>query len=794
MTMRDVRYALRMLWKTPAFTVVVTLSLALGIGANTALFSLVDSLLLRSLTVSNPAQLVFVTQTFSGMGIRKSAETLPKPTFDYVREHNPIFSEIVGFARLIRPAVSLEGVADSSRQVEHISTNFFRDLGVTPMIGRAPEAADGAVAVVSYGLWRTRYGGDPRVLGRALTVEGQQYMIVGVAPPRFFGLSFDTPADIWIPAPAEAPLQMIARLKPEVSPQQGEAAMQVLFRQLARVQPNTATWDDERMRAELLPAGKGLSQVRTQYRGPLLALAVLVTLVLLITCTNVANLLTLRNSARGRELSVRAALGAGRRSLLATSLIESAMLAAMGGALGLAFAKWGVSIILSMLPVAMVPETLAFTVDARVLAFAGGVSLVSALFFGLLPAWRATRGDLTAGLRATQSTPTKRMRRLGRVLVACQVGLSILLLVGAGLFVRTLTNLARIDVGFNPDGLIQVLLDSRAAGYGEGQIGPLYSLLLERVAAIPGVTSVSGIRNPLMRGGLSRTSFRSLGPNRPLGPDDVWDSAEVGPSFFEAMSIPLVRGRSFTAADFQAARPIVVVSEAFAKHYFPDQDPTVGEIGQMIVGVAKDARLPSVRTQPGPMMYMLAQPNRTNRLDALEVRIAGHVEAVAPRIRDEILRVNPRLFVAVNPMRREIERTIASERLVAAVSGFFGGLGLLLASIGIFGIAASSVAQRTTELGIRMALGADRWAVIRESMRDTTMVFGVGLAAGVAAALVGVRASAHLISDLLFGLTAVDAANIAAAGLLMITVALVACFLPARRATRIDPLAAIRHE
>jgi predicted permease len=379
--------------------------------------------------------------------------------------------------------------------------------------------------------------------------------------------------------------------------------------------------------------------------------------------------------------------------------------------------------------------------------------------------------------------------------VACQVGLSVLLLVGAGLFVQTLRNLMRLDVGFKPDSLLQVSLDTRGSGYREGQVGALYRLLLERVSAVPGVLSVSGIRNDVMKGNFSRGMMAI--PGRALDRGEAWHLASVGPSFFATMDISVIRGRTFTAADFAQERRCVIVSEAFARQYFSNDDPVGKLIGDPptteIIGVVRDARLTAVRTEGGPMMYVMAQ-REPDRIGALEVRTAGDTSAIARAVREEVQRVNPRLVVDIRTMRQEIDRSIAKERMVAATSAFFSLLGLLLVSIGIFGVASFTVAQQTSELGIRMALGASRLSVIRESLRDTMQVFGTGLAAGIIAAMVAVRLTASFISDLLFGLTAADVANIVAAVLVMVAVALAACILPARRATRIDVLTAIRNE
>jgi len=354
-------------------------------------------------------------------------------------------------------------------------------------------------------------------------------------------------------------------------------------------------------------------------------------------------------------------------------------------------------------------------------------------------------------------------------------------------------NLVRIDVGFNQENLLQVSIDTRGSGYRQGQVGAVYRLLLDRVSAIPGVRSAAGIRNPVMQNSLSRTRFSSLGPDRQIGPNEAWDSFEVGPSFFETMGIPVLRGRTFSPADFERGRALVIVSEAFAKYYFPNEDPTAGRVGQVIIGVVGDAKVFSLRRENGPLMYHLA-PKEPDRLDALVLRIAGEPEAIAHAVRDEVRRVNPRLLIGIRTMRQEIDQSLGKERMVATISALFSLLGLLLALIGIYGVASSTVAQRTNEIGIRMALGAGSWQVIRDALRDTSVMFAAGLVAGIAAAIAALRVSASFISDLLFGLTASDAVNISCAGLLMVIVAFAACIVPARRATSVDPVIALRYE
>ena len=467
------------------------------------------------------------------------------------------------------------------------------------------------------------------------------------------------------------------------------------------------------------------------------------------------------------------------------------MLRVLGAMVGVVFAKWGVSLILSMLPLSEIPRSLAFQVDARTLGFAAVITVLTATLFAVAPARHAARIDLSTDLKSAHGNAATKNSRLGRTLVACQVALSVLLLAGAGLFVETLRNLARLDIGFDPDSLLQVSIDTRGAGYGEGQVGVVHSLLLERISAIPGVASVASIRNPVMRNSLSRTSFSSSGEPT-IGPDEAWDSADVSPGFFETMKIPVVRGRTFAAAVNTPGRPRLVVNEAFARQYFPNADP-VGRIGGAVVGVVRDAKLASVRREGGPMMYFMMSPD-PDRVSALEARINAVPEAIIPSIREEVRRVNPRLLVDIRTMRGEIDRTISTERMVATLSAFFSVLGLLLASIGIFGTAAYTVTQRTNELGIRRALGAGSWSIIRDSVRDTMVVFAVGLTAGIIAATTAIRLTASSFSELLYGVTAMDVTNMVLAGLLMIAVALAACVLPAHRAIRIDPLKAIRYE
>ena len=804
----DSRFAIRMLLKTPAFTVVVTLTLALGIGANTALFSIVDNLLLRSLPVRDPDRLVqmqVVQMVGSVRNDKPLASLFDRATFEAVRAQSPYIADVVGFRQMDRPTITVAGEVEPTREVQMVSPNFFSGLGVSPIAGRPPSSSEDNVAVISARWWQTRFGGREDVIGRVLEIEGKNHTIIGVAPARFHGFDVDRSADIWISTTSEE-LSMIAFLQPGVTPAQAEVAVHPLLREAV-----DREYQSEPMQTYAQPVGKGLSGLRDQYKGALLALAGLVTLVLLTTCANVGNLIMLRNAARRRELTVRAALGAGRSRLMVQSLVESTLLAAVGCMGGLLLAAWGVSIIVSLLPLPAPPDGLTFHADARVVGFAAGVSVLCVFLYGLGPAWRATNVNLVDALRSGPAlSAPKRTRRLGRVLVGGQVALSVLLLVGAGLFVQTLRNLSRLDMGFRTERLLQVSIDTRYAGYEKDDVVTLSNLLYERIGAVPGVRSTTRTRSELMQGssglfgvplpGLDRTTLQ------------MWDAVEVGPEFFETMGIEAVRGRTFTTADFRrdgadlsesldrateatmaeyvrSAGPYVI-NEAFAKHYAPDADP-LGPASP-IVGIVKNVKLLGVKGEVQPLMFLPSR--KPDEIRALQVRTVGDSHVLERTIREAIQAVHPRLFLGITTLSEASNQSIAKERMVAVVSGFFGLLGLSLACVGIFGVAAGAVTHRTKELGIRRALGASGKSVIWACLRETLVVLMVGLIIGAVCAAALVRVSASVVNDLLFGITATDITNLITAIALMVLVALAACTLPALRATRIDPLAVLKEE
>jgi len=791
--LQSVRHAARRLARSPVFTVVVILTLALGIGANTALFSLVDSLLLRSLPVRDAERLVHL-QVFAESNPTRFgkplAESFERSTFAAVRAERATVENVVGFQRTVRPTIQIDGRPEPERAVDVVSNDYFAGLGVRPIFGRASDSTAGNTVVISERWWRTRFARSDDVLGRVITVDNRNYTVIGVAPPRFHGFDIDRSPDAWISTQSDR-LQMVVRLRAGTTPEQAQSALHFIL--MTDVNPEFA---GDVQATLATPVGKGYSGIRDQYQGALLALMGLVTLVLLTTCANVSNLMMLRNAARRRELAMRAALGASRARLIAYSLAETVMLAVAGCMAGILIARAGVSILLSMLPLAAPPGSLAFNADGRLLAFSAAICALGTLLFGVVPAWRAAAVDLAGALQTTHGlTAPGRFRLFGRSLVTAQVALSVLLLAAAGLFVQTLRNLANTETGFGADRVLEVGLDTRYAGYGERDVAPLIPLVLERVAATPGVRMVTWADSKLMKGRSSTTMAVRL-PGLPDNWD--WEGMEVGADFFETMGIDIVRGRAFTTADFTVrarnrslrVSPPYIVNEAFAKRFLPGADPLASSTG--IIGIARDAKLFSLKGDVKPVMFMVA--NRNEYFPGVLARASGDPRAVELALRNSVNGINPRLLTTITTVSEAGGRGIARERMVAVISGFFSGLALLLAAMGIFGVASNSVATRAKELGVRRALGAGQWTIISASLRETAIVFTVGLALGTVGSMAFVRVSSRLIADLLYGLTATDVASLGVAVGVMLVAALAACAIPAIRATRIDPLVSIRED
>jgi predicted permease len=832
--LQDLRFGARMLLKHKGFTAVAVLSLALGIGANTAIFSLLDAVLLKMLPVKNPEQLVFL-ETDGGSSAGKRRSDLSYDFYEQLRQHTETLAGVCTFSNRSPLNVLVDGQAQVA-QVQQVSGSFFAVLGVNALLGRTLTDEDDKVpgghpvAVISHNYWQRRFARDPAIVGEAISVTGYPFTVIGVAPPEFFGVTVGDAPDLWVPMmmraqilPGESiedyfnnPLSFVlARLQPEVTEWQASAALTGLLQQSLLAEAGSQLAPEElqslrQARISLIPASQGLSSLRTQFSEPLRVLMTIVALVLLIACANVANLLLARATTRKKEIAVRLALGAGRLRLVRQLLTESVLLALAGGALGLLFAWWGSRLLLALVASGRTPVSLKLALDMRTLLFTTVVSLLTGILFGLAPAWRATRVDVTPALSESGRGSGGARFGLGKALVMAQVALSLLLLVGAGLFVRTLANLRSVEMGFRTENVLLFSADPRMLGYDGWRIADLYQRLLERLKNIPGAQHVSLSRDGL----LSRSGYRSSvyvpgrAPREGENPSTSDKSFSpnhshlhnVGPDYFATVGLPILRGRGFTEQDNESAPAVAVISETFARYYFGAEDPIGKRFGRSpeesdrieIVGVVKDTKYNSLRQQTLRTFYVpyLQNPGSWRETTFL-IRVAGDPKRIIPAVREAAQMVEPRLPIYnVKTLAEQVDASIVQERLIGALSGFFGLLALALAAIGLYGLMAYSVVQRTHEIGIRMALGARAGDVLKLVIRQGMLLVALGAAAGLVAAFNLTR----LVSNQLFGVRANDPFTFASVLLLLAAVALAACWIPARRAAKVDPLTALRHD
>lgn len=825
----DFRYAWRMLRGSPAFTLAAVLSLALGIGANTAIFNLIDTVLLRMLPVRHPEELVLVhwsaeeppRQMTSLMGYwskdklgRYTSTAFSYPAFRWFQEHNDGFSDLVAFSDAGSWSVVARQQADMA-EGEFVSGNYYSMLGVRAALGRTLQPADdqpGAppVAVMSFRYWQGRLGADPSLVGRTIRINGAPFTLAGISAPEFFGLEPGRSPDIWVPFSAQALVAprrndlkdpstwwvvVAGRLKPGGQPQQARAGLDVVFQQqLASAPP--ATHDARRIpRIDLTPAGKGLDTLRHRFSKPLFVLMAVVGLLLLIACANVANLLLARATTRRREVAVRLALGADRARLIRQFLAESILLALLGGGIGLLFSRWGTRALLGLVSSGPQPLSLRLHSDLSVLGFTAAVSLLTGIVFGLAPAFRATRVDLTPALKSVSPTPGAAHFGLGliRSLVIFQVALSVLLLVGAGLFLRTLRNLEQVDAGFQRENVLLFRVNPVQAGYDEDRIAPLYRQLEERLAAVPGVRSVGMSAFTLLSDARWMPSVAFRGSVS--APAKVV-AVPVGPGFFETMGIPLLQGRTISQSDEADAPKVAVVNQAFVRELMQNQDP-IGvrfDCGSrrdvQIVGVAKDARYSNLREPAPPTVYLSYVQIGAGPM-TFELRTALDPRSLVGAVRQVVQSVDRNLPISdVKTQAQQADESLYQERLIARLAGFFSALALLLACVGLYGVMAYSVARRRREIAIRVALGARRPDILGMILRQTLRLVLTGLAIGIPAAL----AAAGLLSAMLYGLSGIDWPTLAATAAIMTAIALIAGYLPARHAAGIDPMAGLRDE
>jgi predicted permease len=844
---KDLRFAARMLLKSRSVSAVAVLSLALGLGGVTALFSLIDAVMLRRLpVVSDPGALVTCVLAPGHNNVRFSYRMV-----EYARQRNRSFSDLLAFTRdtqlVVRAADAATAAGRSGGEApaepatgQLVSGNFFRGLGVRAAVGRLFTPDDDRVpgghpvAVISDACWQRRFGGAPDVVGRVVTVNGAPFTIVGVTPPGFFGVlvgvapdyylpimmqqeiryrnnaSIDGQADnekSWVVQPHISFLQLIGRLRPGVAPAQARAEMDVLYHQFAEATLSGADDKDSlitarQARLTLQRADRGISQVG-DFGQPLAILMCAAALVLLIACANIANLLLARATGRRREIAVRLSIGAARGRLVRQLLTESVLLAAAGGACGVLVAFWGRHLLLGLVKISADDLSLDAGLDLRMLAFTAAASLCTALLFGLVPALQATRVDLGADLKEGGRTlqgggGSGRSRLpLGRILVVAQVGLSLLLLIGAGLFLRSLGNLDSLNPGFSRDHLLLVRLNTRVLGLSDAQLAGLYQRLADRVTALPGVRSASLSLYGLVSGSSRTSSAMVAGFTAPKGDDDEVQVLLVTPRYFETVGMRLLEGRALGPQDRDGAAKVAVINETMARYFFPGQSAVGHRFGFgkkadeiEIVGVVRDAKVNSLK-ESAPRMAFQPVAQAMDALSDLEVRSSGSAGALAAELRAALHEVAPNLPVTrLETVEEQIGRSLVGEQAVARLTAVFGILALALAGIGLYGVMAFGVARRTNEIGLRMALGAHRGTIIGLVFREAMLLTLAGIAIGLPVAL----AAAPLAKSQLFGLKAGDPPTLTLAAIVMLGVAAFTGLLPAQRAASVDPMVALRAE
>ncbi len=842
-TLQDIRYVRRVLRKSPGFAMIAVLTLALGIGANTAIFTLIDAVLLRSLPVAGPERLVSLA-----INPDKPLAFFSYPAYEYIRDHNQSFSGVVasaganGFPAAF--AVPEEGAHATAQlaTLSYVSGNYFQVLGVTPAIGRVLTPEDAVKegghpwVVLDYDFWQRRFGGDPQAIGRKVTLNGSLFTIVGVARSGFTGTMVGSHPDVYLSIMMQREisgasnmkvrniiwLNLLARLKPGVTMQAAIPEMDLLWKQYLaddperRPIPTYALKDYEKHnRGTLLPGSGGYSILRNQIRKPLAVLMVVVALVLLIASANVANLLLARAAARRREIAIRLAVGAGRARLIRQLVLEALLVSVAGGIAGLAFAWWGVRVLLTFLPKRFVAVDLNLSPDWQLLAFCFGISLAVGLICGIVPALQSTRPDLISELKSEGKALGRSRFDLRRGLVVIQVAISLLLVIGAGLLVRSLQNLRSLDPGFVRESVLVVSVYPERNGYKGQRLRDFYELLLEKARALRNSRSASLAGLTPLSGSRHANFFAVEGYRRRPDESPLVDLNSVGPAYFETLHIPILAGRDFRPEDNPPFSPLVplrnndplgppapvaIVNEAFARHYFPNQNPIGKHLTRAeeydparsfeIVGVVKDAKYFGVREAVESMVYLPIW-----RMGAggttLCIRSTGRPEQLIGAIRREVANIDPGVPVLqALSMEEQFDNTISQERTVTTLCGFFGMIAVLLAAIGLYGVMAHAVTGRYREIGIRMALGAQRSTVLRLVLRDTALMIGIGAAIGLPAAFGLTR----LVQSFLYGLTPQDPASIALATAGLIAVTGLAGYIPARRATKVDPMIALRYE
>ena len=802
--LQDLRYAVRMLIKKPGFTVVVVAALALGIGANTAIFSIVNSILLRPLPYRDPGRLAMIWMDNRRMNVDQDIHSYANYV-DY-RDQNQVFESMAAYSGI---SLNLVGTGEPERILGAAATaSLFEVLGVDPQRGRVftaneEQIGQDRVAVLGYGLWQRRFGGDPNIVGQDILVSDVSRTVIGVMPPSFKYPHKD--AEIWVPLAVDENRRnsrgsfayySIGRLKPGVSLEQARAEMSSIASNLESQYQSIL----EGFGVNLVPLHQ---QVTGKVRPALLVLLGTVGFVLLIACANVANLLLARAAGREREIAIRTALGASRIRLIRQLMTESALMGLAGGAAGLLIAKWGLSALIALSP-EDIPRLDQIGIDGRVLGFTVLVSLLTGLLFGLVPALQASKPDLNESLKESgrSSTAGVERRRVRSALVVLEVALSLVLLIGAGLMIKSFTQLQRIDLGFNPDRLVSMNIQLSRTKYQGPLSAQFFRQLIERVEAMPGVESAGATTAIFIDALPNSTNFTVEGkPPVPAAEQIETPVDSVTPSFFQTMGIALLAGREFTEQDGLESQPVAVINDTFAKRFWPGEDPIgrrfkFGDSGSnapwmTIVGVVGDMRRTGLDVDVRCETFLPYTQRRFIGFLSLVVRAKSDPRTIATAVRDQVWSIDPGQPVShIRTMDQLLDGMMAQRRLNMVLFALFGGVALVLSAVGVYGVISYSVTQRTHEIGIRMALGAGRADVLKLIVTNGMTLVFIGVAIGLIAAV----ALTRLMTTLLFGVSATDPATFAAISGILSVVALAACFVPALRAIKVDPMVALRYE
>jgi len=815
--LQDLRYALRAIRRSPGFAAVAIVSLALGIGANTAIFSLIDSLILKTLPVAHPEQLLQVTMNDSAY--------FTNPIWEQIRNRQDVFSGTFAYGG---NSFNL-ATGGEARNVRgnYASGQFFDTLGLHAIIGRTFTTADDkrgcpGTAVLSHGFWQREYGGRANVVGRNISLNNHPFEILGVLAPGFTGMGVGTEMDVYVPLCAEKIirgevssldqrsswwLRIIARPKPGVSAAQANARLKVLSPAIfdATIPPRWKAEDQQAYRKKslaTLPAANGLSNIRKQYQQALLVLMAIVAVVLLIACANVANLLLARGAARQKEIAVRIALGSGRGRLVRQLLTESIVLSLSGAVLGVVFARWGARVLVGFLSSRESKVFLDLSIDWRVLAFTAGASILTALLFGLAPAWRSSAVNPQSAMKANARGVIEGSKfGIGKSLVVAQVALSLLLVVGAGLMLSTFFRLETLDAGFDREHVLIVSVDLRSGNLAKEQRAAALREMLDRLRAVPGVGSASASNMTPVSGSFWNEDLEIEGYTSKGRDDTLVYFNAVSDRYFETLGMDLVAGRDFNTHDMPGSPRVAIVNQTMAKKYFAGQNP-IGkryraeegkEMGPWteIVGVVRDSKYGSLREKILPAAFVSANQNNDPMLGLdFELRSAGRPAALVSAAKSAIASVNRDASLQFTTLGAQVDESLARERLLATLSGFFGLLALALATIGLYGVMSYNIARRRNEIGIRMALGAAQARVLRMVLREVALLIGTGVAIGLLAAIFVTR----FVESFLYGMKAHDPWTLAIAAAVLTLAAALAGFLPARSASRLDPMNALREE